>query len=116
MLFELYPLRLAYRARDPLYFPPHKSGNILRGTFGAILKRVACPPACQSAKTCERRNTCPYARIFEPHSEPDSNPAPSGLADPPRPFVFRAAHLDGRSIAPGETFHFDLHLFDTRDP
>jgi hypothetical protein len=38
------------------------------------------------------------------------------LADCPRPFVFRAAHLDGSSIQKGETFHFDVHVFDVRDP
>lgn len=37
---------------------------------------------------------------------------PSGLANHPRPFVFRAAQLDGRTLAAGETFHFDLNLFD----
>jgi hypothetical protein len=30
--------------------------------------------------------------------------------------VFRAAHLDGRIIEAGRTFHFDVHLFDIKDP
>ena len=30
--------------------------------------------------------------------------------------MFRAAHLDGRTVQPGEPFHFDVHLFDTKDP
>jgi hypothetical protein len=30
--------------------------------------------------------------------------------------VFRASHLDGRIVAPGETFSFDLNVFDLRDP
>jgi hypothetical protein len=38
---------------------------------------------------------------------------PSGLADWPRPFVFRARHLDGLTLAPGAEFHFDVNLFDT---
>jgi hypothetical protein len=38
------------------------------------------------------------------------------MADPPRPFVFRAAHLDGRRVAPGEDFFFDVNLFDTQEP
>jgi hypothetical protein len=38
------------------------------------------------------------------------------LADWPRPFVFRASHLDGRIVPPGETFSFDLNVFDLRDP
>jgi hypothetical protein len=41
---------------------------------------------------------------------------PSGLADPPRPFVFRASHLDGRTVLPFEEFHFDLHLFQVDGP
>lgn len=41
---------------------------------------------------------------------------PSGLGDWPRPFVFRAGHLDGCTIAAGATFFFDLHLFDMRSP
>jgi hypothetical protein len=113
MTFAFYPVRLQFLARDPIYFPPGKTSNILRGSLGAILKRVACPASCQSAATCQSRDACLYARIFEPSP---AGPAPSGLADLPRPFVLRAAHLDGRRIAPGETFHFDLHLFDTRDP
>jgi CRISPR-associated endoribonuclease Cas6 len=41
---------------------------------------------------------------------------PSGFADWPRPFVFRATHLDGRTIHAGETFYFDLNLFDLENP
>ncbi len=45
--------------------------------------------------------------------EPSANGAgPSGLADWPRPFVFRATHLDGCTVRVGERFHFDLNLFD----
>lgn len=47
---------------------------------------------------------------------PSSETGPSGLVDLPRPFVFRASHLDGCSIAPGQTFHFDFHWFDLRRP
>jgi len=47
--------------------------------------------------------------MFEPSA---TSGGPSGLADWPRPFVFRAAHLDGRTVAAGDRFHFDLNLFD----
>jgi hypothetical protein len=30
--------------------------------------------------------------------------------------VFRASHLDGCTLTPGQAFHFDLNLFDVRDP
>ena len=44
------------------------------------------------------------------------SPGPSGLLDWPRPFVFRAGHLDGETVAPGEPFSFDLNFFDLRSP
>lgn len=113
MTFELYPLRFCFTARDSIYYPAGKPGNILRGAFGTIFKRIACVPECRDARDCGLRGQCAYARIFEPAS---LDAGPSGLADWPRPFVFRAAHLDGSTIAPNQTFHFDLHMFDMRDP
>jgi hypothetical protein len=94
LTFDFYPLRLHLSAQRRIQFPVGNPANILRGSFGATLKRVA------SAET--------YARIFEPKSLA----GPSGLADPPRPFVFRARDLDGRVVAPGEAFHFDVNVFD----
>ena len=70
-------------------------------------------PQCPGASTCEWRADCPYARMFEPAA---TGPGPSGLADWPRPFVFRAMHLDGCTFAAGQRFHFDLNLFDTKAP
>jgi CRISPR-associated endoribonuclease Cas6 len=96
LTFEFFPLRFHLVAREAIRFPQGIPGNRLRGVFGATLKRIA------SAEY--------YARVFEPKSEA----GPSGLADPPRAFVFRARHLDGRTIASGEEFHFDVNVFDVR--
>jgi hypothetical protein len=41
---------------------------------------------------------------------------PSGLSDWPRPFVLRAAHLDHRTVAPGQLFWIDINLFDVLNP
>ena len=95
MTFRFERLRLHLRARDALYFAPGTTANTLRGGFGSVLPRM--DPAA-------------WARIFEPRGA-----GPSGLASPPRPFVFSAAHLDGRRIEAGEAFHFDVHLFDLRE-
>ncbi len=112
LLFRLHPLRFSFVANERISFPPGKSANILRGAFGAIFRQIACVPQCRGARECEWRATCPYARMFEPSA---LGSGPSGLADWPRPFVFRATHLDGRTIQAGETFHFDLNLFDIRN-
>ena len=114
MTFEFYRFRFHFRSTGTLYFPAYKSGNIVRGAFGGIFRKLVCIPSCHDAKTCDVRGSCPYARVFEPQAA--RGEGPSGLADWPRPFVFRAAHLDGRTVSPGEAFHFDVHIFDVHDP
>ena len=89
------------------------SANLLRGAFGMIFRKIACVPQCPGARECEGRGLCPYARMFEPSA---LESGPSGLADWPRPFVFRATHLDGCTVRPGASFSFDLNLFDMRSP
>jgi hypothetical protein len=111
--FRFYPLRFSFVAKDQIFFPPGKSSNILRGAFGNLLREVACSPECPGARECEFRRTCPYATMFEPRA---SLPGPSGLSDWPRPFVFRATHLDGITVAPGTPFYFDFNYFDVRNP
>jgi hypothetical protein len=108
MLFEFFPLRFQFLARDSIYFAPGQAANTLRGALGVIFRRIACAPECQDTRTCSARHSCSYARIFEPVSQGDG---PSGLADSPRPFVFRARHLDGKTVQAGQPFHFDLHVF-----
>jgi hypothetical protein len=112
--FELLAFRFHFTARESIYFPPGKSGNVVRGAFGTIFRQLVCISKCHDARTCEQRATCPYARIFEPVAL--AAEGPSGLHDWPRPFVFRAAHLDGQTIEAGRGFHFDVHLFDLKDP
>ncbi len=97
MDFSFYPLRFHLTALDPIRFPSGLAANILRGGFGLMLRRHTTPEL--------------YQRIFEPSAR---GAGPSGLKDWPRPFVFRARHLNGLHYQPGEAFHFDVNLFDTR--
>lgn len=96
MDFSFYPLRFCFLARGPVYFPPGKAANVLRGGFGLMLR--------------EHSTAEIYQRIFEPSTDE----GPSGFKNPPRPFAFRASHLDGQSFGAGDSFYFDLNLFDTR--
>jgi len=98
MTFDFWRLRFHFHAEETLVFPPGKAANTLRGAFGMMLRETASPAA--------------YAAIFAP----SATDGPSGLADRPRPFVFRASHLDGRTIPAGAGFHFDMHLFNTKHP
>lgn len=113
LAFELFAFRFYFRALEPLYFPPGKAGNVIRGALGKTFKKFVCRPNCPGAKTCDQRAACAYARLFEPTA---IHEGPSGLADWPRPFVIRAAHLDGRSLRLQEEFHFDFYVFELRDP
>jgi CRISPR-associated endoribonuclease Cas6 len=87
-----------------VYFPAGKAGNTLRGAFGLLFQEAA--HAAGQPRL--------YERIFQPTLEKEAGP--SGLADLPRPFVFRAHHLDGKSIPRDGAFYFDFHLFETREP
>ncbi len=73
---------------------------MIRGACGVFLRKLAPPHI--------------YSRIFEPGRS--LGHSPSGLADLPRPFVFRITHLDGTAVAPGDCFHLDLHSFELREP
>jgi len=98
--FEFFRYRFHFRALDPVHLPQGKSANAVRGAFGNVL-HDAVPAAV-------------YARLFEPGAKLAHSP--SGLADWPRPFVLRAAHLDGLTVQPGEAFYLDAHVFDLHEP
>jgi CRISPR-associated endoribonuclease Cas6 len=83
----------------------------LRGALGLALRSITCDPACPGVKTCPYGRSCAYSRLFDPLPPPG---APSGMADPPRPIVFRARHLSGAVFAPESEFCFDVHLFATQ--
>lgn len=91
MTFDYLPLRLRFTALDAVRFPAAKAGNTLRGAIGL---------------------TAAAAALVRPPAPPV---APSGLADPPRPFVLRPRALNGRSFASGDPFELAVHLFDLRD-
>jgi hypothetical protein len=109
--FQFFRLRFHFEALDPLLFTSGTSANTLRGAFGGILRTVACAPGCNAVT---HRPECAYARIFEPKALPRRGP--SGLSEQPRPFVFRTRHLDGLVFRPGESLHFDVHVFDLCRP
>jgi len=98
--FEFLRFRFHFRALDPVHFPAGKSGNVIRGALGMVLRDTASPAA--------------YARLFEPGNT--LGRAPSGLADWPRPFVLRTDLLDARTIPKDGRFCFDVHVFDLRAP
>ena len=91
MTFDVDSYRIRLRARGPLSFSQSGPADLLRGAFGSALWRGSA-----------------YVRLFHPVSVS----GPSGFRDSPRPFVFRASHLAGRSLASGELFCFEMNFFE----
>jgi hypothetical protein len=89
--FSLVACRFELRARSQIRFPRGLAGNVLRGALGKALRESG------------------HADIFDPTA---AEGRPSGLANPPRPFVFRCSELNDRVVAAGEHFCFGLHIFD----
>ena len=90
--FGLFVAQLRLVARSPISFGAHSAANLIRGQFGREL--------------FEERPEL-YHHLFAP-----SSAAPSGLKDPPRPYVLRTRNLDGLSFRAGEEVPFTVHLFD----
>lgn len=109
MTLDFHSYRFTFVAREAISFPPVIPANILRGGFGVILRRIAC----QCGPHVTHAPGCIYARFFEPEA---LAAGPSGLKDHPRPFVFRARSLDGRTVAPGDSFYFEMNVFEMRFP
>jgi hypothetical protein len=86
LIFRFLTQQFEFRAVQSIFFPFGKAGNVFRGALGTLLPAV-------------------LVRAFG---------GPSGLADPPRPFVLRAAHLDGCVFAPGAVFSLNVHVFDLK--
>lgn len=93
MTFELRALRFNFIAEAVVHFPAGKTANLFRGQLGKAMKR-ASPKA--------------YERFFAPVAN-----GPSGLHDPPRPFVLRVRHLEGTSA---ERFSVGINVFSELDP
>ena len=81
---DLLQLRAHFTPRAKLVFPS-SAAVPLRGALGFCLPE----------------------EIFRPHRDS----GPSGLRDAPRPFVLRVRHLDGLTLAAGESFEIGVNLF-----
>ena len=89
-----FTVRLHFVAHRTLSFPKYGAANLIRGQFG---------------KELFERQPDLYQRLFAP---PHRAEGPSGLHDPPRPYVLRTANLDARTFAPGDALDFSVHVFD----
>lgn len=99
--------RFSFRMQDELRLPEY-SGSLLRGNFGAALRRTACMTGLPECTGCPLYRTCPYPAIFE-------MPAPEThslqrFSQVPNPYVVEPPPLGTRHVPAGEIFSFAIVL------
>lgn len=107
MTFPLARYRFTFRMADPLRLPDY-AGSLLRGQFGAALRRVSCMTGDKTCDGCPLRATCPYPAIFDA-------PAPAAHAMQhfshiPNPYVIEPPLFGTRFIDAGGTLQFSVVL------
>jgi CRISPR-associated endoribonuclease Cas6 len=99
--------RFAFRMEDDLRLPEY-SGSLLRGQFGAALRRTACMTGARECAPCPLYRTCPYPAIFE--APPPKAHALQRFSEIPNPYVVEPPPLGTRHVAAGELIWFHLVL------
>jgi hypothetical protein len=87
---------------------PEFAGSLLRGQFGASLKRIACMTGMRECPPCPLYRTCPYPAIFE--TPPPESHALQRFSQVPNPYVIEPPPLGQQRVAAGETIAFHLVL------
>lgn len=89
--------------------PAYNKGNVIRGGFGSVFRRIVCHSGCRDAETCELRSVCPYTAVFQPFV-PEGSEKISRNRDIPRPFVIKPPLETKETYLTGERLSFDLVL------
>lgn len=96
-----------FRMQDELRLPEF-AGSLLRGQFGAALRRIACMTGLPQCPPCPLYRTCPYPAIFE--TPPPASHALQRFSQVPNPYVIEPPQLGLRHVAAGETLTFHVVL------
>ena len=107
--FFLNHFRFHLEPQAPLRMPAYNKGNVIRGGFGSVFRRIVCHASCRDPGTCELRNVCPYTAVFQPFV-PDGSEKISKNRDIPRPFVIKPPLETKETYLPGERLSFDMVL------
>lgn len=106
--FRLTRLRLRLKAKETLHLPAYK-GAVLRGGFGEVFRRIACPSANSNFNKCLLGSICPYHYIFETPPPADSVVLEK-IPTAPQPFIIEPPLEAKRVYEPGEELTFHLVL------
>ncbi len=105
--FRLSQYRFTFTPEDIILMPKNNKGNIIRGAFGATLKKLICiNQSSEDCAACSRKSTCPFQLIFKPVGLVDQK----RLKDVPRGFIINPP-IDSETIyTPERPFVFDMIL------
>lgn len=106
-LLPIARYRYTFRMQDNLRLPEY-AGSLLRGQFGAALRRTACLTGAPTCKGCGLLPTCPYPEIFE--SPPPVEHRLQRFSQVPNPYVIEPPAFGTRGIAAGDGLVFDMVL------
>jgi CRISPR-associated endoribonuclease Cas6 len=99
--------RFVFRMQDEIRLPEY-SGSLLRGQFGAALRRTACMTGLRNCSPCPLYRTCPYPAIFE--TPPPAKHSLQRFSQVPNPYIIEPPALGLRDIPVGEKLSFCLVL------
>ena len=99
--------RFAARVSGHLGLPDY-AGSLLRGAFGAALRRSTCMTGLPRCPPCPLYRTCPYPALFE--TPPRETPLRQQFSQVPNPYVIEPPPLGRRAIREGELLEFNMVL------
>jgi hypothetical protein len=105
--FPVARYRLHARVLRAVHWPEYE-GSALRGLWGHALRAMACATGQVMCQGCTLAPRCSYSSLFEP--APPAGARSYGDLTPP--YVIEPSQAGGsRTLAPGDTYSFDLVLF-----
>lgn len=99
--------RFIFRMQEDLRLPEY-AGSLLRGQFGAALRRTACVTGAPTCKGCPLLATCPYPEIFE--MPPPAEHRLQQFSQVPNPYVIEPPRFGTRAVPAGKNLEFDMVL------
>ncbi len=99
--------RFLFTVQTPIRLPEY-AGSMLRGAFGAALRRTACMTREKDCKTCPLYRSCPYPAIFE--TPPPEQHSLQKFSQVPNPYVIEPPAWGERVYARGATLEFHMVL------
>lgn len=106
-LLPLTRYRLIATFEQDLLLPDY-AGSLLRGVFGAALRRTACMTGLPDCKACPLWRTCPYPAIFD--TPPQQTQLGQRFSQVPNPYVVEPPAPGTRRVPVGEPLVWHMVL------